>query len=219
MGGKAWNESEIAVLREISDKGLTLQSQLDRLPGRSHNSAKSYASKAGIRLSAAETWSDEEKAILAEIWNSPTAIKVGLRRLPGRSYEAARGEAWRIGLRGEPGTKGRTGYAWVLPAVEAALKAKPNLSVARIAEVTGAGVNSVNRTLRNGHRMQFRISGWLRSSVFGGLAAQWSLGAEPDAEKPGVKPLQLVQKESKARTRIRAGRFDPFATLIMQVAA
>ncbi|MFM0306254.1 hypothetical protein P0D71_00470 [Paraburkholderia sp. RL17-383-BIF-A] len=219
MGGKAWSEAEIAVLREISEKGLTLQSQLSRLPGRTHDAAKSYASKVGIRLSVAEAWTDAEKSILAEIWNSPVAIKIGLRRLPGRSYEAARGEAWRIGLRGAPGTKGRTGYAWVLPAVAAALKVQPNLPVARIAEITGAGVNSVNRTLRDGHGKQFHISGWVRSSVFGGLAAQWSLGAQQDAEKPGAKPLNLVQKDSKARTRIRAGRFDPFATLISQVAA
>jgi hypothetical protein len=219
MGGRKWSEHEDAILRDVSQRGVTLLSQMHRLPDREWNAAKSRASKLGIKLSTHVEWSEQERQILREIWASNVSIKVGMKRLPDRGYDAARSEAQRLGILGKRGTTGRTGYAFVQPAIIAALEKESPLRADQLAEITGATIRQVHKVLRAGHSKVFRIDGWVRKATFGDAAACWALGSAPDATRPDPKPAHVSQKESAARMRVRRGRFDPFATLVMQVAA
>lgn len=219
MGGRKWSEQEDAVLREVGATDVTLLSQMHRLPGREWNAAKCRAAKLGISLLNRVEWTAEERQILREIWASNLSIKIGMKRLPHRSYDAARSEAQRLGIGGKRGTTGRTGYAFVQPAIEAALRKESPQRADQLAFVTGATIRQVHKVLRAGHSKVFRIDGWVRKATFGDPAACWALGSAPDAPRPDPKPAHVSQKESAARMRVRRGRFDPFATLVMQVAA
>jgi hypothetical protein len=219
MGGRKWAEEEDAVLRDVAESDVTLISQMHRLPGREWNAAKCRASKLGLALSNHVEWSDEERAILREIWASDTSIKVGMKHLPRHGYDDARSEAQRLGISGKRGRAGRIGYAYVKPAIEAALKKDSPQRADQLAAATGATIRQVHKVLRAGHSTVFRIDGWFRKATFGDPAACWALGNAPDAPRPNPKPAHVSQKESAARMRVRHGRFNPFATLVMQVAA
>ncbi|MBB5462899.1 hypothetical protein [Paraburkholderia sp. Cpub6] len=219
MGGRKWSEQEDAVLREVSESDVTLLSQMHRLPGREWNSAKCRASKLGLALSNHVEWTEEERAVLREIWTSDMSIKVGMKRLPRRGYDAARSEAQRLGISGKRGRTGRIGYAFVKPAIIAALEKESPLRADQLAQITGATVRQIHKTLAAGRSTTFRVDDWSRKSTFGDPTACWALGAAPDAPRPARKPTHVSQKESAARMRVRAGRFNPFATLVSQVAA
>lgn len=219
MGGRRWEEHEDAVLRDVAARDVTLQSQMHRLPGREWNAAKCRASKLGIALSNHVEWTPEERAILREIWASETSIKAGMKRLPRHGYDAARSEAQRLGISGKRGRLGRVGYAYVKPAIIAALENQSPLRADQLAQITGATIRQIHKTLAADRSKVFRVDGWVRKATFGDPAACWALGSAPDAPRPSRKSVQTSQKESAARMRIRRGQFNPFATLVMQVAA
>ncbi|MBN3848164.1 hypothetical protein G3N58_15185 [Paraburkholderia sp. Ac-20342] len=218
MGAK-WSKAEEAILIEVSQSGVTLLSQMHRLPGREWNAAKCHASRMGINLSGFVAWTPEERATLRDIWAGSLSIKVGMKRLPNRSYDAARAEAMRLGILGKRGRTGRIGYAFVKPAIEAALKDSSPLRADQLAKLTGATVRQINKVLSAGRGQTFRVDSWMRKSTFGDVAARWALGNSADAERPAPKTSAQCCREYNQRVLVRAGQFDPFASLVMQVAA
>ncbi|MFM0435923.1 hypothetical protein PQQ84_05640 [Paraburkholderia strydomiana] len=219
MGGRRWTVEEEAVLKEVAGSDVTLLSQMHRLPGRDWNAAKCRACKLGLKLTNHVAWTEEERAILREIWASKSSIKAGMKRLPNRNYDAARSEAQRLGILGKRGTAGRTGYAFVQPAIVSALENESPLSAERIASITGATLRQVHKVLKSEHSTIFRIDGYMRKSTFGDPAALWALGSDPDASRPEPKAARLSRRDYNERKRVASGRFDPFASLMKQVAA
>jgi len=216
MGAK-WSEAEVAVLADVAKTGVTLRSQMHRLPGRTHEAARTYAARIGIPLSAARAWTKEERAILKRIWRSGEQIKIGMRQLPNRSYAAARGEAQRLRICGDR-TK-RNGYSWVDAAITVLLADGVRMTIKQLTAATGASPNAVDKALNRRRGTKFRVCDWTRVSRNGDWAGVWGLGVGEDAPRPPRKTPSEVAKTWRARRRIAGGAHNPFAGLIQQVAA
>jgi hypothetical protein len=220
MGGKRWSEAEKAAIAQMAKEGVFLIDGMDRLPGRTYDSARIYASKLGIAMKDAIVWTEEERAILRQIYRSKESIKVGMSKLlPHRGYIAAKGEASRLGLCGTKKRRGRTGYSWVERAVEQSLERHELLTVEDLVAKTGASVSSIGRALQRLHGKKAHIGGWARPNGIGDYAARWEAGGGPDAPRPPRKTAREACRDFRKKQQIRAGRVDPFATLIQQVAA
>jgi len=214
---KRWSAAEDAVIRETSSAGLTLTSQMHRLPGRSFVAAKTRASKIGVSASNARAWSDEERAALREIYASRETIKLAARRLlPDRSYLSIKAEAMRLGVRVFHRT-GRLGYSWVWRAIERALD-EADLTIAQLVGRTGASTNAITKAIAR-RRAEVHIGGWVREATTGKICAQWALGRGRDAPRPQRKSSRAACRDYRIRQRVRAGVVDPFASLRSQVVA
>lgn len=221
MGGKRWSQAEDAVLAAIVKEGLSLISQMHRLPGRSHAAAKNYASKMDMLLSGATAWTPEEQSILRKIYRGKESIKLGVSRLlPNRSYLAAKGEAQRLGLSGTKKRVGRTGYSWVERAIETVLDAtSEQLSTKQLAEKTGASINAISKILAKQRGKKFRVGAWTRTGNVGDWTGMWELGKGPDAPRPPRRSNTQNCRNYRRKQQIRAGHVNPFATIVQQVAA
>lgn len=215
---KAWTREEEAILRDVCSAGVPLVGEMDRLPGRTWDAAKTHASRLGIVLSSSKPWSPEEIAILKRVWRSKSPIKVGLKGLPGRSYAASKSEATRLGFTGSR-KRGRVGYGWLKTAIKNVLAEDSPLSIPVIAERTGASINGIENILRECHGTEFRIGGWNRRSNVGDYSREWALGTRADEPKPVRKDPRVAVREYQQRQKIKKGGFNPFASLAMQVAA
>ncbi|RQZ17251.1 hypothetical protein DIE15_12315 [Burkholderia sp. Bp9031] len=216
MGGKRWSDDEIATMKQIAESGETLLSQMHRLPGRTWAAARLYASKEGIAFKESVSWSADEQARLRKIYSSNESIKLGVRRLlPHRSYLAAKGEAQRLGLSGTKTRTGRTGYSWIERAIEDVLANGGRMTVKQLATRTGGSINAIGKVLAKNRGTKFRVADWERV----GGAAVWELGSGPDAPRRPPRTAADACRAFRERSRIRAGRVDPFASLIQQVTA
>jgi hypothetical protein len=219
MGGKRWSEAEKAVIAQMAKEGIFLIDGMDRLPGRTYDSARIVASKLKIAMKDAVAWTDEEREALRQIYRSKESIKVGMaKHLPNRGYIAAKGEAQRMGLTGTKKRRGRTGYSWVERAVEQALERNDLLAVDELVEKTGASISSIGRALQRMHGKKAHIGGWTRPHGNGDYAARWAIGGGADTPRPPRKTAREACRDFRKKQQIRAGRMDPFATLIQQVA-
>jgi hypothetical protein len=218
MGAK-WTPEDRQALRDIARDGLVLAQEIHRFPGRTYVALKTQASKMGIVISERRGWSDDERAVLKEIWESPVAIKIGLKRLPGRTYAAVRAEAVRMGIAGLRGRTGRSGYGWVAPAIDRALKVGSPLTVARLVQLIGASDRQVAKVLSDRRGVDYHVGDWERVGGAGGYAPMWASGPGEDALKPRAKPAAKSNREQRHRRFLLTGRHDPFAGLIRQVTA
>lgn len=215
---KRWADEENATIEAIAKEGLTLISQMHRLPGRTWNAAKIQASRLDVSISAAVVWTPRDREKLHRIYASNESIKVGLRRLlPHRSYLAAKGEAQRLGLTGTKTRLGRTGYSWVERAIESVLEDGQRLTVKQLAAKTGASINAIDKIVAKLRGKKFRVGDWTRAAGVGNWAGMWELGAGPDAPRPPRKTATECCRTSRERQRIRAGQINPFASLLEQV--
>jgi hypothetical protein len=220
MGGRKWSNEENNVLADIAKQGLTLITQMHRLPGRSYDAAKVHASRVGVALSDGAVWSPAERATLRRIYRSNESIKVGVKRLlPHRGYLAAKGEAQRIGLSGTKSRAGREGYSWVEAAIIAILDDGGRMTVKQLAAATGASAHATDTALNRQHGKKFRVGDWSRSSIRGNWAALWELGSGDDAPRPPRKTSSQSSRECRHRMNTLGGASNPFATLMRQVAA
>ncbi|WP_250501953.1 hypothetical protein [Caballeronia sp. AZ7_KS35] len=218
MGGRLWTAEEEFALRRISRNRLPLAANMNLLPGRTYDAAKAHAAKLHIRLASVDDWSANEIDTLKSIYRSKRSIKCQVAELlPKRNYNSARAEAIRLGIAGKKaGTAGRTGYSWVLRAVETTLSDDGSLTSKAIALRIGTTVGAVNFVIRN-NRKRFHIDGW--SGIAPHIAARWALGDAKDAPKPAKRTHSENDRVRRLRESVRAGRINPFATLIQQVAA
>lgn len=217
---KKWTGEEFRILRQISDSKKPLVDQLHLLPGRTFDAAKSQACKNGIRLTGADDWSPEEIEILRKIWRGNKSIKALVRDLlPNRTYDSARAAAKRNGFARSSrfGTRGRTGYSWILRALETALSDDEPMTVKQLAAEVGTTVGAVGIVLKRHHGTTFRIGGWTRNGVH--VSARWELGKLPDEPRPAPRTALECARTYRQRRAVRAGVINPFSTLIHQVAA
>lgn len=220
MGNKRWSPVEKAAIAQIAKEGVHLIDSMDRLPNRTYEAAKIYASKHGIKFGSNAPWTEEERALLRQIYRSKESIKVGVHRLlPNRGYISAKGEAQTLGLAGTKKRTGRTGLSWVERAVENLLEQSDLLTNREIVQKTGASISSIDRALRRMHGKKAHIGGWTRPFGNGDYAARWAIGGGADAPRPPRKTVRDACRTYRIKQQIRAGHIDPFATLIQQVAA
>jgi hypothetical protein len=199
MGGKAWTTEEEAVLYEVSRTGVTLLSQMHRLPERTHTAARCWASKRNIPLKETQAWSYDERQILRRIYRGEESLKVGLKKLPGRTYGAAKTEAARLGLAGMRAGKRGSGYSWVENTIAKLLADGERMSVKQLAAASGASLNATDKALNRRRGKKFRVGDWTRTSVFGDWAGLWELGSGPDAPRPARKTASQSCREWRAR--------------------
>lgn len=219
MGGKTWTPEEEEVLREVSRTGVTLLSQMHRLPDRTHTSARGWASKKGIPLKETQAWSFEERQILRRIYRGEASLKVGLKRLPGRTYAAAKTEAARLGLAGMRAGKRGSGYSWVENAISKLLEDGGRMTVKQLSAACGASQNAADKALNRQRGKKFRVGDWTRTSIHGDWSGLWELGSGPDADRPARKSASQACREWRARKNCSSTDFNPFSTMLMQVAA
>lgn len=220
MGGRRWTNEEDAVLAAIAKEGLTLISQMHRLPGRSYFGAKIEASRVGIALSQGSPWSPAERATLKRIYKGNESIKAAVcRLLPQRGYLAAKGEAQRLKLGGTITRHGRDGYSWVENAIAALLEDGARMTVKQLTAEIGASANAVDKALNRKRGKKFRVGDWTRTSIHGDWAGMWELGAGDDATRPAPKTPSQSAREWRARKRSGVPGHNPFATSMCQVTA
>ncbi len=166
-------------------------------------------------------WTDEEIATLRRIYRGKESIKVAVDRLlPHRGYFSARDAARRHGFAGKTpqGKAGRSGYSWLLAAIEAALAQDVAMTNRQIADRLGVDESSVAKLTRKYHGKKFRIAGWAR--VGERWAMRWDSAKLPDVPKPPPQTSTQSCRVWRARGRVRAGSpANHFSMLIKQVTA
>ncbi|WP_321896014.1 hypothetical protein [Paraburkholderia heleia] len=215
---RLWSDDEDDVLRDVARRGVLLIDEMHRLPGRTYCAARQHAwSHLKLRLGR-RTWSEEEYAILRQIYASDESVKRGVARLlPSRTYNQAKQEAAKIGL-ANLGVQRVYGYSSIFYRIERVLADGRKASVKQLAAELGVSISAVGRALNKQRGSRARVGDYGRLSN-GGLEDLWVLGAGPDAPRPPRKTSSEACRGKRARAKVRAGRFDPFATLRQQVAA
>jgi hypothetical protein len=210
---KKWSDEEKAVLREVSQSDLTLMSQMHRLPGRTHTSARHYASRVmKLPLRSQNPWSPEEREILRGIYSSTESIKHAVARLlPHRTYPMAKSEAMRLRIT-RSGQRRTYGYSVLFRQIELILAGGHKASVRELAQQLNVSIGGVDHAMRRQHGTHVRIAGYRRAAN-GGLAALWALGTGADAPRPERKSSTEACREYRARLRVKAGAINPWAGL------
>ncbi|WP_154677980.1 hypothetical protein [Paraburkholderia nodosa] len=215
---RLWSEAEDDVLRDVARRGVPLIDEMHRLPGRTHAGARQHAwSYLKLRLGQ-RPWTDEDREILKQIYASDESVKHGVaRRLPHRTYNQAKQEAAKRGF-ANPDVRRVYGYSSIFYRIERVLGDGRNASVKQLALELDVSISAVGRALNKQRGTRARVGDYGRLSN-GGLEDLWALGAGSDAPRPPRKTSSEACRVKRHRAKVRAGRFDPFATLRQQVAA
>lgn len=211
MGGKAWSEEDEKRLVSAYESGMPIPKIIAMFPNRTAQSVKCYACKIGAKHPEHRPWSPEEEAILAEIWADPRVLKVGMRRLPGRTYDAARVHAKAIGLGDKEAAQKGSRSPFFNDFVSLVKKHGP-LTAFELSRLVKTTVRTVHRVMADCHGAEFHIGGW-KNERSKNLSIMWAIGPGPDVEKPEPKATLEVYKDYRDRKRIKAGKFDPFASI------
>ncbi len=166
-------------------------------------------------------WTEAEIATLRRIYRGKESIKVAVDRLlPHRGYFSARDAARRHGFacKTPQGKAGRSGYSWVLAAIEATLADDVPMTNQQIADHIGVDKSSVAKLTRKFHGKKFRIAGWSR--IGDRWVMRWDAAKLLDVPKPPPQTSTQSHNAWRARGRVRTGcPANHFATLIKQVTA
>lgn len=164
----------------------------------------------------APEWTKKEIEVLKRIWASNETVKAQQHLLPGRSIVAIKCAAHVLGLP----RKKRGKMSWVRPAVIAKLKEVPGLTAKELSKAIGccyAQVMLILAELNESDKKRVYVSGWRRA---GSLWVQtWTLGSKEDEPKPPRQSREERLLYDRLRHRRQTGNFNPFATLVQQVAA
>lgn len=212
MGGRVWTDEERARLREWWATDTRIEDFAVHFPSRAPQSIERIGRKMGLpKRRADREWKPEEDAIVREIWFQKGSLKLHSRRLPGRSPDAIKSRAARLSLPTDRGDLKCNRFSWVTLAIDAELKKGTPLTAAQLAEATGASEVRINVLFADGKAGgRYHVAGYARRSGKGQWAALWALGPGEDAVKPAPLTSREVQRRLYAKTRIRAGRFNPF---------
>ncbi|MFD1557071.1 hypothetical protein ACFSHT_15830 [Paraburkholderia silviterrae] len=213
-----WTREEDDVLRDLARRGVSLIDEMHRLPGRTHAAARQHAWRALKLRLREDAWTAREHAILRRIYSSDEAVKHGVGRLlPHRTYSAAKQEAARLGIVNQDVDR-VYGRSLIFYRAERALAGGRMASIRELAAELNASISATKRALLKQHGKRTRIGDYGHTAS-GGLEALWTLGSAPDVARPAPKAPAVVSRHTRARARVRSGRFDPFATLRQQIAA
>ncbi|MFP3799457.1 SANT/Myb-like DNA-binding domain-containing protein [Paraburkholderia sp. SIMBA_027] len=219
-----WTPAEDALLRELHPSGLSYDEIAARIAPRSRNAVEQRCVK--LRLGPLPhgrlRWKPSEDALLREIWEQKGSLKMlSAKYLPRRSAAAMSDRGRELGLAPRPQTLRNSTYSWVTEEVRRALLETPDLTVSQLAERCAGSHRRITMVLAEGHGKGFWRSGWApaRGKSTGRRAPRWSVGFEDDVPPPSPIGNTLRMRLVRARARQPAPVFDPFATLVQQVAA
>ncbi|WP_018435333.1 hypothetical protein [Paraburkholderia atlantica] len=222
MSRKFWTVAEDRIVKEIHGSDKRLADCLHLLPGRSAAAIQTRIRdlKLGQRPASHALWTPEEDVELTRIWKGKGSLKANMPRLPGRSWRAALYRAELLGL-GKRGKRRATTFSWVRAAIDSVLAEQDGLTVAQLAERTGASRERVSKILSDGRGTRYYVQAWHqpRTNNGGMLAGLWAAGREKDAPKPAPKSHALHSREYRMRRRMAGGQVNPFATVALQVMA
>lgn len=218
MHGTFWTVTETEILKEIWHLDGPLEMHMHRLPGRGVDATVLRAARLKLGRRFIE-WTPEEDAILREIWPN-SSVKSQLHRLPKRKWKAVLNRAIVLGLPARAASVFVSSYSWIDDAAHRELESAAPMNVHQIAKRIGASPGRVGKVLRRDSNDHFRIVDWDRISANGAGAWTpiWSIGSEPDVEQPRRSNAERM-REYRAKRRIAAGQFNPFATALGMVAA
>ncbi|MBB6320570.1 hypothetical protein [Paraburkholderia tropica] len=213
-----WTPQEDEILRDVARRGMALIDEMHRLPGRTHAGARQHAWKyLKLRLGQ-RTWTEEEREILKQIYASDESVKHGVARLlPNRTYNQAKQEAAKRGF-SNPAARRVYGYSSIFYRVEHVLADGQKASIKQLAFELDVSISAVARALNKQRGARAHVGDYARLSN-GGLEDLWMLGAGPDAPRPPRRSSSQACRVKRHRAKVRAGRIDPFATLVRQVVA
>jgi hypothetical protein len=223
MAGKPWGPEEDAIVKQIHASDKQIAECVGMLPGRTACAIQSRmaALQLGQRAVARADWSPEDDEIVRRIWDTPGTLKSHMHLLPQRSWRAIHDRGIDLGLGPRGSKRGTSAYSWVRAEVDRILGEFDSLIVPQIDARTVASRTRITQVLAEGHGTRYYISGWKQTRITNGgsLAARWSLGNLPDVPKPERKSHAEHSRAFRARRRAAQGPANPFATILMQVAA
>lgn len=219
-----WTPAEDALLRELHPSGLSYDEIAARIAPRSRNAVEQRCVKLhlGPLPHGRLRWTPADDEILRAVWTQKGSLKqLSAKYLPRRSPAAMSDRGRELGLAPRPQTLRNSNYSWVADEVRSALLATPDLTVSQLAERCTASRRRITMVLAEGHGKGFWRSGWdhRRGKGGGRRSPRWSAGFEDDVPPPSPLGNTLRMRLVRARAKVGEGRFDPFATLVQQVAA
>jgi hypothetical protein len=218
-----WTPEEDAQLRAFHATDLNAEQIALRFVDRTTDSVNGRMRKLrlGLRTIARAKWTAAEVALLREVWFEKGSLKeVAARHFPSRGWRGLMEQGRELGLPIRTKLRGSS-YSWVAEEVNRVLAAEPNLTVPELVKRCAGSRKRITTLLADGHGTEYFKSGWerVRVSGNGGWWPRWSLGAGPDAPKPEAMSDAFNGRQYRARQRVRTGKFDPFASLVGQVAS
>jgi len=164
----------------------------------------------------APEWTKKELAVLKQIWESGETIKAQHHLLPTRSIIAIKCQAHVLGFP----RKKRGKMSWVRPILIKKMKDAPGLTAKELSKAIGccyAQTMLILTELNEAEKKQAYVSGWRRSSSL--WVQRWTFGNKEDVPKPPRQSREERQLYDRLRHRRQHGSFNPFATIVQQVAA
>jgi hypothetical protein len=211
-----WTPEHDAILTEMYRRGK-ISTQLHLLPGRTLRACIMRAQRIGVSMTGPSTWTKAEDQAIRRGYKHGIPLKEIAAELDGRSPRAICARAIRLGLNGKFAGKTGSTFSWIEMAARKALEDGIPLTARALIAATGASNPGMVHLLRRVHGKGFYIANWENCGHT--YAAMWALGDEPDAERPAKKTAADSCRAWRARQKLKVGAGNPFATLILQVAA
>lgn len=223
MARREWTNRECEILAHGWTEGIPTRELAGMLPGRSESSVRCHARWAKLVRGnpAAARWTEQEDEILRKMWKSKGSLKSKLGMLPGRTWRALLERGRKLGLTRRGGKNHSTCYSRVRNDIEDALRKFGPMTARELSEIVKADQKYVGMLLRAGVGDKYHVTEWTRPrlSGSGSHAPRFAIGKGSNAPKPAIKSAAQCKKDWVRRQQVKAGRFNPFASLAMQVAA
>lgn len=156
-------------------------------------------------------WTRKEIKIAKEIHRSGKTVKSQAHLLPGRTLCAIKFAVRKF----NKSTKKRGDTSWVWVAIERELMARPGQTIAEIRSTIGCTQRHASELIRSRHGNGLFVSGW--HSYIGHHSERWSVGSEPDAERPPRQSHEERLRLDRLRYHLRAAKKNPFSNMLMQL--
>lgn len=183
------------------------------------------STKAARKRSVPVPWTPQQDELLRRIWASGDRVREHMDGFGAHSWDAVIRRASTLGLgKRAAGPKGQTSIAPVLILKMLALRNADRFEIAR--------ATNINESTIHKHLLQMRCDGlvhvgsWQRRTKSKITVPVFAAGGGEDAPKPPRPSTAVRQKQIRARARaarMKQGdvvkRFNPFSTLVQQVAA
>jgi hypothetical protein len=111
--------------------------------------------------------------------------------------------------------KPRSKYSWVKDCITRALKGGKPMTVAQLAECTGASERGISDVFSKYGGKEFHVASWTRKHH--NWTARWMVGCEEDAPKPEPKNQTQIHRDYYRRKQLRSQSSNHFASLVQQV--
>lgn len=223
MARREWTNHESETLARGWTEGIPTRDLAEMLPGRSESSVRCRARWAKLVRGnpIAARWTEEEDEILRRMWKSKGSLKSKVGILPGRTWRSLLERGRKLGLTRRGGKNHSTGYSRIRNDIEDAIRKFGPMTARELSEIVEADQKYIGMLMRAGVGEKYYVTEWTRprQSGSGSHAPRFAIGKRPNAPKPAIKSDAQCKRDWVRRQQVKAGRFNPFATLAMQVAA